>query len=81
MLSEDFFKTLQNHYKNQLPFVVYRHPNTSTLKALLQKDTKLNFTKDYSESGFVFAPFNTNETTVLLPLESSENITSEYIVS
>ncbi len=45
----------------QLPFVLYRKPNEDKVEAILQHTDALNFVADYSESGFVFAPFDGRE--------------------
>ncbi len=72
--SDEFFKTIKKHYNKQLPFVAYRKPNSSTVKALLQTDNKLHYVDDYKVSGFVFAPFDDSLTSILIPLENSEFI-------
>lgn len=70
MNSESFFETLEQHYKNNLPFVVYSRPINSVLKCWLQKDDKLYKTTSFTESGFVFAPFNLNDNSILFPQEN-----------
>lgn len=52
---------------NELPFVVYRKPNESLVHAIFQKDAELHLVDDFSETGFVFAPFDSNSKPVLLP--------------
>ncbi len=56
MITSHFFSTLSQHWKKELPFVVYRKPNTNTLTAQLQKTVVLEKV-DYTTSGFIFAPF------------------------
>ena len=72
---EDFFERIELHYKQSLPFVVYRMPNSDIVKVFLQNDDTLYAVKDYTESGFVMAPFNITETVVFIPLKHSETIT------
>ncbi|WP_422104804.1 chorismate-binding protein [Winogradskyella sp.] len=67
MTIHSFFETLEHQYRNQLPFVVYSRPINSIIKCWLQKDDALHTTKDFSESGFVFAPFDLNTPSVVLP--------------
>lgn len=62
-----FFEALAQHHKNNLPFVVYRKPNSSTISCWLQKDVQLHKTNTFTESGFVFAPFNLEEESILFP--------------
>ena len=50
-----------------LPFVVYRRPSETVVHSVFQMDTHLHFVDDFSESGFVFAPFDSNKKAVLLP--------------
>ncbi len=73
-----FFKDLTNHFNNNLPFVAYRKPNHSSVKALLQKDTELHIATDFKESGFVFAPFNSEEQTIIIPVSDSETL--EFVI-
>lgn len=75
MTSEDFFARIESQYINQLPFVAYRKPCENTLNALLQSTDHLHKISDFSEKGFVFAPFDDAETSILIPLEGSDFLT------
>jgi len=77
MLPDDVFTHIENHFKNALPFVAYRNPNDSVAKVLLQNTDKLYTTQDFEESGFVFAPFDNSQKTILIPFEDSEYLTCE----
>jgi len=68
MFSE-FMKRVAGHLAKELPFVVYRKPNADEIIGILQKDNELHYTSDYSEKGFVFAPFNADSAAILLPLD------------
>jgi len=81
MISEDFFATLQQHFNKSLPFVVYTKPNDIEVKALLQKDNAIHFINDFSERGFVFAPFDDKEKAMVLPIKASEAIKMDFVVS
>ncbi len=74
MNSEGFFESLNQQFENELPFVAYRKPNTLSVNAILQKDSELYTTNKFTESGFVFAPFDNKENAVLIPLENSNTI-------
>lgn len=63
-------KTLAEHFKNKLPFVAYRKPNAIVTKAVLQQDDSLHIVSDFTESGFVFAPFDNTKDAVLLPFDA-----------
>ncbi|MCF6295492.1 MAG: chorismate-binding protein [Flavobacteriaceae bacterium] len=80
MTSEDFFGRIEQQHKSKLPFVVYKKPNTLAIKVILQQDSELYITKNFSENGFVFAPFNDKEDAVLMPLENSEVLSSSFII-
>jgi isochorismate synthase len=74
MNSKGFFESLNQQFENELPFVAYRKPNTLSVNAILQKDSELYTTNKFTESGFVFAPFDNKENAVLIPLENSNTI-------
>src|SRR5210317_576992 len=74
-----FFENIQSHYKQGLPFVAYAKPDANNVSAILQNDTALIEATDFSESGFVFAPFNSSEKTVLFPLNSSSKLETNRI--
>ncbi|CAH8283130.1 isochorismate synthase [Mariniflexile fucanivorans] len=78
MTLEDFFTRIETQYTNKLPFVVYRKPRESKLNALLQSTNQLHIINDFTEKGFVFAPFNDAETSVLIPFDGSEFVSSHY---
>jgi len=67
-----FFNTLKQHYNNKLPFVVYSRPIYTTIKCWLQNNDTLYKTESFTESGFVFAPFNLDKPTILFPQDQSE---------
>ncbi len=78
--SEIFFNTIQQQYNNQLPFVAYRKPQSTDLKGIFQKNETVYEVEDYKETGFVFAPFDDAERSILIPLEHAESIDSVYII-
>lgn len=67
-----FLTPFQDFYKSQRPFVLYRKPYKKSIKGLVQKDDDLHFVKDFSEQGFVMAPFDDKDTIVLIPFHNSE---------
>ena len=74
--AQDFFDLLSNHLAQELPFVAYREPaGNGIVKALLQPDMTVYNTSDYSESGFLFAPFDDSRDPILLPSNSCKEIT------
>ncbi len=77
----NFFETVAQHFANKLPFVVYRKPNSSVVKAILQKDAMVHYVKTFEESGFVFAPFEDKAKSVLFPLDRSELISISEVLT
>ncbi|RED49258.1 chorismate-binding protein [Seonamhaeicola aphaedonensis] len=77
MILEAFFKRIETQYEQQLPFVVYRKPNKSEVKVLLQQTADLYFTTKFIEQGFVFSPFDDSVNTVLMPFKNSEVLIAE----
>lgn len=77
MNEDSFFDALEAQYSNQLPFVVYSRPINSIIKCWLQEDDALHKTETFSESGFVFAPFDTKNISVLLPEANCEHLILE----
>ena len=76
MLRDEFFKRIQGHFNSQLPFVAYRKPNEALVKAVLQTDTRVHKIIDFTENGFVFSPFDTNEKGIFFPISCSQTITT-----
>ncbi|WP_299114222.1 chorismate-binding protein [uncultured Winogradskyella sp.] len=67
-MNEDiFFRNLEQQYDNKLPFVVYSRPINSIIKCWLQNDDILHSTNTFKESGFVFSPFDLNQSAIVLP--------------
>ncbi|RED45480.1 isochorismate synthase [Winogradskyella eximia] len=69
MSSSSFFEAIEQQYALNLPFVVYSRPINSVIKCWLQQDDELYKTETFTESGFVFAPFNLEEKSILFPKE------------
>jgi len=65
-------KKIETAYKNNKPFVSYCTPESSVISSFFMKEDALFFTSDFTESGFVFAPFDEQEKAVLFPIEKSE---------
>ena len=66
------FSKIAASYKENKPFVVYRKPNTKEVLALFSKNDSLFLLDDFSESGFVFAPFSKNQPKIIFPTEKCE---------
>jgi isochorismate synthase len=71
------FKKITTFYQEEKPFVVYRKPNSTEISGFFMKDETLCFTDDFSEAGFIFAPFDSEQKAILFPFEKSEFITEK----
>ena len=60
------FSNISNFLSENKPFVVYRNPNTDIVKCIAQNNDTLHYLNSFSEKGYVFAPFNTEEKSVLI---------------
>jgi len=54
-------------WKEQLPFVVYKTPNSRRVVLYSQNDLELHTTLNLDCDGFVFAPFDLSRTTYFIP--------------
>lgn len=72
----EFIECLKEQTKRNFPFVAYREPSAKggVTKALLQTYLDIYKTTTFSESGFVFAPFDTRDEAIFIPKEKSEFI-------
>ena len=71
MSSEDFFNLLDSHLEVEIPVVSYRLPGKSTIHMLSQNSEESFRIKDFSESGFIFAPFKNSENPLFIPEKES----------
>lgn len=74
------FNKIEENFKSKKPFVAYRKPNSSTISGFFMKDDALDFTSEFTETGFVFAPFNSEENAILFPVENAEFINENILI-
>lgn len=67
-------KQIVDHYDKKLPFVVFRKPNKESIKAYICGSSELRLTTSFAEEGFVFAPFDDNDKSVLFNIDDCEII-------
>ncbi len=72
MSPTEFFYRIDHQYKTGLPFVAYRKPGSTMLKAIFQEDVLLHNTTTLEETGFVFAPFEAVGPKILIKGKSLE---------
>lgn len=68
---ELILEKMKQHKKQNLPFVLFRKPNSKTVVGIFQDNDHVYFSKNLQEKGFVFAPFQ-DENIVVFPIEYSE---------
>lgn len=73
----DFFIKMKLQLDLMQPFVVYRKPDDQRLIGYFQNNDHLSFVDDFSEKGFVFAPFNGN-TIIYFPESECDIQTAGY---
>ncbi|WP_109300723.1 isochorismate synthase [Aquimarina sp. AU474] len=71
MDSRAIYAKIEEQLVLQLPFVAYRKANKDVLSAFLQESDTIYTANDYSNSGFVFAPFDQKKESFLIPADSS----------
>lgn len=65
-MSAPLFEIAREQIQHQLPFVLYRKPNSDQLSLIIQSSQELNRVSTYTEKGFVMAPFDLQNGPVLL---------------
>ncbi|MCK0135873.1 chorismate-binding protein [Arenibacter sp. S6351L] len=68
-MSLSFLDKINEQFRKNLPFVAYRKPNEVEVKVIFQKDQELHYVNDFTESGFVFAPFDGDSPAILIKNE------------
>ena len=57
--------------EQSFPFVLFRLPGETAAVCYFQQNKKAHFTANFSENGFVFAPFRLTEQLLFIPKENS----------
>ncbi|MFT5736771.1 MAG: isochorismate synthase, partial [Maribacter sp.] len=68
-MSAELLARSKTHLEKELPFVLYSKPREFVLNAIFQADDTIHKVRDYTEQGFVFAPFLNDEKPILLKSE------------
>jgi isochorismate synthase len=78
---KDFHEILglcQLHFEANLPFVLYAKPDISSLISLFQRNCELFQTDNFTESGFVMAPFNGRA--MMIPENAADLYSADFIL-
>ncbi|WP_397447173.1 chorismate-binding protein [Polaribacter sp. R77954] len=76
----NIFDKITTSYNLKLPFAVYRKPKENIVSGFIMMNDDLDFSTNFSESGFVFAPFDADQNAILFALEKSEFITEKLVL-
>ena len=57
--------------EHSFPFVLFRLPGATAAVCYFQQNKKAHFTANFSENGFVFAPFRLTKQLLFIPKENS----------
>jgi isochorismate synthase len=75
---DTIFIKIEEALAQQRPFVSYRKPDSTLLNSLFLKTDTVFYSDEFTETGFVFAPFDSKEKAILFPLSEatflSENL-------
>ncbi|MDP3312494.1 chorismate-binding protein [Lutibacter sp.] len=63
------FHEIEKNITKKIPFAVYRKPNDKVVTSYIQKNDEVYFLDDFEKSGFVFAPFNSLENSIIFPID------------
>jgi len=65
MSFEELLNEVHKAKDMNLPFVVYRMPEEKVVQVVIQEDDRLEYSDDFSTSGFIMAPFDGTKKTIL----------------
>lgn len=80
------FHKAEKYLNEKLPFVIYRKacPQEEinfSIKGFFQEDDKIHTIKDFTESGFVIAPFDFKNPTIIIPSNKAEKLNENVSLS
>ncbi len=73
---EEILLKIHQSVKDGRPFAAYAKPGSNVLNALFQKDSTAHTLANFTESGFVFAPFG-EEVTCFIPDQVSDRMSAQ----
>ena len=74
MSTNRFFERINTQIENERPFILSSEFGKNSISARLQTNSITYKTKDFSEEGFIFAPFDLSSSVYLIPNEVTEEI-------
>ena len=77
MPTTSFFDAIKSQIQANKPFVLYSDFGKSSIKVMLQQNSKAYKASDFQEKGFVFSPFDSTLPTYLIPSSASKTVEIE----
>lgn len=71
------FEKIEYSYHKKQPFVVYRKPESTDVAGFFQQNDSLHLLDDFSKSGFIFAPFDSSNKTILFSENEADFISEK----
>ena len=71
-----FFGEIEKCYASNRPFVVYKKPNSELVSADIQGTKEVYDLKNFTETGFVFAPFNHDSKKIIFPKNKCSSLSA-----
>lgn len=70
----EFAPQIEEHYKKNLPFAVYKEPESNELHGVLQNSITQHTITGLQRTGFIFVPYSDKNRGIIIPDEHSESI-------
>ena len=71
-----FFKEINKSYSSNIPFVVYRKPNSELVSAYIQNTAEVFELKTFNDTGFVFSEFKKDGKKIIFPKDKCRKIST-----
>ena len=75
------FEKITASYHQSLPFVCFKKPKASKLKAYFGENTILSYSTSFKDEGFLFAPFNNEKKSIVDLLETAQSTKTDSMNS
>lgn len=73
----DLFLKIHSQLQSKFPFAVFSKPGSNTVTGVFQNTAEAHFLNDFSQAGFVFAPFNGNSF-CFIPEDKSDILSVQF---
>jgi isochorismate synthase len=75
------FDKISASYHQSLPFVCFKKPKASKLKAYFGENNSLSYSASFKDEGFLFAPFNNEKASIIFFKDEFQVIEEPYVES